>query len=313
MKRLRMPSPIRFKGRVLVTGCRGYIGSRVAAHLRTSFPSARVTGLGRRSRRPGEVACDLNSLSAIGRVLATVKPDAVVHCAGTTRPGPWARLVRAHVLPTLNLLEAVRRNGPPFPRVLVLGSAAEYGAAGLPRRSLAETTAPRPNTPYGISKRLQTAAALAYARLGIPVVIARLFNLLAAEVPAHFAVGGFLRRLERLRGRGPHRIAVGSLRAVRDYMGLPDVLRALALLMVRGRPGEIYNVCSGRATRMGTLFQALARGARKRVTIIPGRLSGGRSTADRCVGNPGKLTRDTGWKPPADVLDLAESLARGAR
>jgi GDP-4-dehydro-6-deoxy-D-mannose reductase len=37
------------------------------------------------------------------------------------------------------------------------------------------------------------------------------------------------------------------------------VLRAYWLLMDRGQPGEVYNVCSGRGLRIGDLLDLLIR------------------------------------------------------
>ena len=60
------------------------------------------------------------------------------------------------------------------PKVVVAGSAHEYGfPLALP---LHETASPHPASPYGWSKLIQTQTALAYAGLGVEVVVARVFK-----------------------------------------------------------------------------------------------------------------------------------------
>jgi GDP-4-dehydro-6-deoxy-D-mannose reductase len=270
-------------------------------YLPGRFPAAKVMGASRRAgKRRGGVACDLESLSSVRRAIQRAKPDLIFHAAGTTQAGSWEKLVRSHVDTTVNLLEAVRLEQRPI-RVVVIGSAAEYGRAGESRARISETVAPRPDTPYGVSKYMQSKIALGYAEIGMDVIVARLFNLFAPDAPSHFAVAKFAGALRSLGGRGPHLLAMGPLDGVRDYVGVEDALEALTLLSQRGKSGEIYNVCSGIPRRMGDLFISMATRAGKVVRLRTGPLSGARSATRRCVGDPRKLKRETGWRPRIDI------------
>ena len=48
-------------------------------------------------------------------------------------------------------------------------------------------------------------------------------------------------------------IKVGNLETRRDFSHTTDVARALWLLLQDGTPGEVYNLCSGQATRIGDI------------------------------------------------------------
>src|SRR5258706_16045218 len=54
-------------------------------------------------------------------------------------------------------------------------------------------------------------------------------------------------------GREEPALMVGNLEARRDFTHTADVARALWLLLERGQPGEVYNLCSGTATRIGDI------------------------------------------------------------
>ena len=103
---------------------------------------------------------------------------------------------------------------------------------------------------------------------------------------------------------------VGNLSARRDFTDVRDVVEAYRLLAEKGRPGETYNVGSGRAVGIRQLLDGLLALARIQiqVEVDPARF--------RPVDVPvleadvRKLQADTGWAPSiplertlADTLD----------
>jgi GDP-4-dehydro-6-deoxy-D-mannose reductase len=252
----------------------------------------------------------LDDPSSVGTLIGRLRPRVIFHLAGTTRPGPWTVLFRDHVQATAALLEAVRSRSPET-RVVTVGSAAEYGAGPTGARRLTEASPTRPETDYGRSKRLQTEVALAYASFGVPVVVARLFNVIGAGAPRGFAVPDFLAQLLRAPSRRRSLLRVGPLSSVRDFLSVDDVCDALIALGRAGRPGRVYNVCSGRGVTIGELFRAMAEASGKPVEWREAPLPPGRSTPSRCVGDPGRILRDTGWRPRADALEAARCLVAG--
>ncbi len=286
--------------RVLITGGRGFLAGPLIARLKDR---AEVFAVGL-SKSPGVAAFDLTDPSAARAAVRMIRPDEVYHLAGTTRQGTWDAVWRAHVSTTVNLLEALVARATPV-RVVISGSSAEYGAAGG-GRSPTESADPQPTTLYGAAKLAQTLAALSYARAGLEVVVARIFNVLGPGTPDNLAPGAFARQIARIAGGlQPPEAAVGDLSARRDYVDVRDTAAALEVLMRRGVSGQCYNVGSGRSTPMSDILHGLAATAQValRTRVDPARLR--RSEVRDLAANTGKI-RALGWSPK---ISLEQSLA----
>lgn len=295
--------------RILVTGSQGYLGSRLLSFLKVNSSQDHVVGASRYSSGPSQRACQFENVMAVRALLKFVRPEIIFHCVGTTSGNSWDLLVRAHLVTTANLLEAVRLNAGAKPRVVLVGSAAEYGS-GRPGYKFSEQSDPRPETPYGYSKYLQTIVAMGYARLGVTVLVARLFNLLAPDAPSSFAVARVLNLLNKIPRGSVRSIRTGPLSSVRDFISLEEAFQALSLIGFRGKAGEIYNVCSGRGTRMEDVFNALAEGAGVKARWLSAGSGSIKSTTSFSVGSCAKIRRHTGWIPKGNPLEIARGFSR---
>jgi GDP-4-dehydro-6-deoxy-D-mannose reductase len=89
------------------------------------------------------------------------------------------------------------------------------------------------------------------------------------------------------------------------------MVRAYWLAVVRGRPGEVYNVATGVGIRIRDLLDRLIAlsGVAVRVEVDPARLRP--SDVEILVGDSSRFRADTGWEPRipfdqtlSDVLDF---------
>lgn len=288
----------------MITGSSGFLGKSLLESLRGLKPRAKILTLDRLPS-PGRDHFQANLLdpASTKKALGRARAQVVFHLAGGTTQS-WPELWRSHVLATARLLEAVislpRRSRP---RVVLAGSAHEYGSFGpLPLR---ESALPRPGSPYGWSKLCQTYAALAYACLGVDVVVARIFNVVGPGLPATHALSSFCRQIAQAEAGGDKEIiARGNLSAGRDFVDARDVCRALILLGSKGKPGEVYNVCSGRMTRIRSALDLLLRMARLRIRVRAGK----GSALDAMRGSTAKLNAATGWRPAIPLRRSLEEL-----
>jgi GDP-4-dehydro-6-deoxy-D-mannose reductase len=294
---------------VLITGAAGWSGRHLVAHLREKEPSARVLGTDLRSATlahglPFE-HCDLTQPGALDALLARERPGAIAHLAAELAEDSGERLWRVNVGATVGLLESVLAVPDYRPRVLLVGSAAEYAAD---ERPLDERAPKRPTTLYGLSKLAQTQIGLAYASTrGLDVVVARPFNLLGPDVPDALAPGAFARGIaERLAGQDAGPLEVGDLDASRDFLDVRDAVAAYALLLHKGRCSCEYNVCSGRATPLRTILDAMLERAGGRVSVRSSHDPDRPSRLRVSVGSAELLRAETSWRP---CIPLDQSIA----
>jgi GDP-4-dehydro-6-deoxy-D-mannose reductase len=289
-------------GPVLVTGAAGFAGSHLVDLLtregisptcwhRPGRPSpSRVTGV-------RWVAVDLLDAAGVDRAIADLRPAAVYHCAGAAHVGQsWDRTretFATNVLGTHHLLRALGR-ACVAARVLIPGSALVYRRADS---ALGEDAPIGPASPYALSKLAQEMLGLrGLAEDGQIVLIARSFNHVGPRQDPSFAASSFARQIARIEAKTAEPvIEVGNLDARRDLTDVRDTVRAYHLILQRGRPGAIYNVCSGRAYVIGDVLERLLALSRVPVEI--------RVDPARCrpqdlpllLGDPGRIARDLGW------------------
>ena len=238
----------------LVTGGSGFLGRSVVSELsKTKGRDDRVFALGR--RRSHLVGCDqfveadLTNREVVFSVIRDLSPTMVVHAAGKTPPGQ-PREFNFNIEGTTNLVDALTSLEKSV-RLVVAGSAAEYGSVPAIHLPIRENQPCEPVDDYGASKLESTKRALA-APPPVEPIVARIFNLIGPGIPTSSAFGRFARELSR--SDATHlRLETGRLDARRDFIDVRDAARALIILAREAQPGTIYNVGVGvsRSVREG--------------------------------------------------------------
>jgi GDP-4-dehydro-6-deoxy-D-mannose reductase len=305
--------------RVLVTGVAGFVGGHVVDLVRAEHASFEVVGLdsrpGNRARALGieVMQADLEDADSVRQALDRVRPDRIVHLAAQSSPQrSWedpAGTLKTNLFGLLHLLEAARALSI-APRLLVVGSAEEYGLVKPEDNPLREDHPLRPASPYAVSKVAQGFLALQYATsLHLPIVRTRTFHHTGPRRGEGFAESSFARQLAEIEaGRRAPRIEVGNLDAVRDFTDVRDVVRAYWALLDKGAPGEVYNVCSGRGVRMAELLDELVAlsGLRVEIEVDPARLRP--LDVPVLVGDPARLRAATGWQASTPLRQTLRDL-----
>jgi len=310
---------------LLVTGGAGFIGSNLV--LRTIAETGeplvnldKLTYAGNRENldplrgdaRHIFVQGDICDRALVRRLLAEHKPRALVHLAAESHvdrsiEGP-AEFVQTNVVGTFALLEEARAywSGLAAPeraafRFLHVSTDEVYGSLGPGDPAFSEATPYAPNSPYSASKAASDHLARAYWHTyGLPVVTTNCSNNYGPHqypeklIPLmiHHALAG---KALPVYGDGQN---------VRDWLYVLDHCAALAAVLERGRPGEVYNIGGGAEMKnldLVKLVCALLDDARPRtggsyaqlISFVQDRPGHDR----RYAIDSGKIQRELGWRP----------------
>ena len=294
--------------KVLITGVNGFLGTALWEYFKNVQPSFTVFGIDRFkplfSRRI--FLCNLNHQRKVSEIIARIRPDTIFHLVGG-RVSAEKDLLRNNVLATRSLLEAVIGICDYQPRIIIPGSAAEYGKTIPATKPVKETIPVRPLSYYGFATNMQTELGLMYARAGVNVIIPRIFNVCGYGMPPTLSLGRFSQSIAQIeKGKKRPVIQTRSLEAKRDFLDIKDVCSALFALSQKGNPGEIYNVCSGNSFLMRDLLKKLINYARIDNIVIKENKKGARGI-DVSIGSNEKVRKTTGWKPKTDICQSLEN------
>jgi GDP-4-dehydro-6-deoxy-D-mannose reductase len=306
--------------RALVTGATGFVGRYLVDALGDAGYDVFPCG----GPRDNDVLpVELADIASVRAALDLGKPSVVFHLAAATFvpdaiDAPMATYV-TNVRGTANIAQAVREyardcNKPV--RLIFTSSAEVYGQQPLQAFPLRETCAPSPANPYAASKAAAEMLLLGEARsLGLDVIITRAFNHVGPGQDDRFVVPSFAAQLARIAGGGAPVLYAGNLDSKRDFLDVRDVVRAYVMLAQRGRPGEIYNVCSGVARSIRDVLGALIRTAHVAVEVRDDPARQRPADVALSVGDPAKLRAETGWEPQipfaASIRDIYQAAAEG--
>jgi GDP-4-dehydro-6-deoxy-D-mannose reductase len=291
--------------RILVTGAGGFVGRHLLPNLLGAGHEVIAA-----SHAPWEPEVpvttevfDVRDKGRAGEVLGRYRPEAVIHLAAqASMRRSWEAVdetFAVNVTGASNVMEAALEAGGP--RVLIVGTGQQYGPSNHP---LKESDPLQPSSPYGVSKVAQELVGALYRRhFGLQLITARSFNHTGPGQSTEYAVGAFSAQIAEIeRGERPPRLSVGWLESRRDFLDVRDVVNAYRLLVEQGEPGEVYNVASGRAHRIGDLLDTLLEVAGLTDTVevlaAPAPRAG---DPEVLVGDSSKLRDEVGWTPEIDL------------
>lgn len=305
--------------RALITGIKGFAGSHLAEHLleqgvevcgvdlegapddnlRTILPSLELLG------------CDLRDHDKLIDIVTHARPDHIYHLAAQTSvqsswEDPRATLA-ANIIGSLHVLEASRAAGGDETKVLMVSSAEVYGDTASRGEALTEERSLQPRTPYAMSKACVEwmCGHLELART-LHLVLVRPFNHIGPRQAPRFALSDFACQIAEMeRGKRPHKLKVGDLSVRRDFTDVRDVVKAYRLGLERGKPGEVYNICSGKAVTIREALETLLGTMVVEVSIEEEINRFRPVDVPLLQGDNAKIRRDCGWHPS---VPLAQSL-----
>ena len=242
---------------LLVAGGAGFIGSDFIRYILGAHGDWRVVNVDKLTYA-GNLAnladlqgderycffrADICDSARMEEIVAAEKPDAIVNFAAETHVdrsiSDPSLFLRTNVLGTQVLLEAARKCG--VARYVQISTDEVYGSLGTKGRFTEESPL-RPNSPYAASKTSADLLVRAWFKTyGLPAIVTRCSNNYG---PYQFPEKLIPFFITLLRENKPVPV-YGDGMNVRDWIHVDDHSRAIEAVLLRGRPGEIYNIGGG--------------------------------------------------------------------
>jgi GDP-4-dehydro-6-deoxy-D-mannose reductase len=301
--------------RILVTGATGFVGEHLVRLLLSRDHNVFGTYLSVPSSwefAAELVWCDLRDASSVRKIVADIRPHEVYHLAAQSSPSQSLEQTRdvygSNFWGTYNLLESVRQVAPKA-RILVVGSGQCYGEVRN-RKPLTESAVLSPRNPYALSKAAaDMLAGQYYYRFGSHILRARPFNHTGPGQSTGFVCSDYARRIVDIDvGNERPVLRVRDADVRRDFSDVRDVVRAYELLIEKGKPGEAYNVASGRSMTVREIVSILVSFCSRRVQISAEHQEVGAGDIANLYGSRLKLSRTTGWKPRYNMRQTLRDL-----
>jgi NAD dependent epimerase/dehydratase len=305
------------KGRVLVTGADGFIGSHLAEMLVGA--GAQVVATVQYSSLGSWGWLDASPLSAQMEIVAgdirdpqfcyqiADRIDVIFHLAALIAI-PYSyrapdSYVDTNIRGTLNVCQAARARG--VGRVVQTSTSEVYGSAQYV--PIDESHPLCAQSPYSATKIGADAIAVSFHRsFGLPVVIARPFNCFGPRQSARAVIPTIIGQL----ASGIREIQLGDLTTTRDFTFVEDTCRGfLSIAEMEGGHGEVFHIGSNQEVSVGELVSLISgtMGIAVSAVLDPERLRPDRSEVRRLRCDNRKLELATGFRPS---IPLEEGLRR---
>lgn len=266
--------------KALVTGANGFAGSHLVEYLLREgvvvialvSPDSNLSNLRHILSEIRVERMDIRDGEGLLRLLLEIKAERIYHLAALSSPSKSLQSPRlvyeVNFCGLLNLLCALRSLNSEC-RVLYVGSSDSYGIDPERPNPLTEDCAMKPANPYAASKvAAEVLASQFYTSYGLPIIRVRPFNHTGPRQSDTFVCSSFARQIAEINlgARAPI-ISVGNLKVDRDFSDVRDIVRGYYLLLERGEPGDVYQLCSGHAISVEAILQILIGMASKPVQI----------------------------------------------
>lgn len=300
--------------RVFVTGANGFVGTYMMDLLREN----NIDAFGSSRDHVDDdriITLDILNIDQINKTIKEYQPTHIVHLAGQSNvKHAWKEpqnTILTNTIGTVNLLDAVRDYSP-YTTILNIGSSEEYGNLYNKLQYVHESDQANPRNPYGVSKLSSCYLIQQYVEAyQVQAIHVRPFNHIGPKQAEGFVTQDFAKQIVDIeKGKISSHIKVGNLSSVRDFTDVRDIVAAYYALLLKGRIGEIYNVCSGKGLSIQEILDNFINLSNSSIQVEVDPTKFRPIENQYLVGSNKKIKEDTGWKPEISILtSLGEILS----
>ena len=294
--------------KALVIGAAGFVGGYLISALQQNGYDVSATKLSFESINAENCRVfdlDITDAAAVSALIKEERPERIFHLAAQSSVKlSWERpelTVKVNINGSLNVLEACRALSSEeyCPRILLIGSAEEYGKVSPEDCPISEERKTAPKNIYALTKMTQNYLGSIYADgYGMDIINVRTFNHTGPGQSPAFVVSDFCSQVAKIEsGEQEPIISVGNLEAMRDFTDVRDIVAAYVLLAEKGEAGQTYNVGSGKAVKISEILDMIIQNAKCKIEVRRDEKRMRPSDVPLHCADISKIHARTGWSP----------------
>lgn len=302
----------------LITGANGFVGRYFIEYLKELEKDAVIFGADISdsclSKDISYIKIDLNNKNAVYEMLNQIRPDYIVHLAAVSSVAQsWQDPAKCFINNTsvfLNLADAVRELHIKC-RILSVGSSEEYGIYNEPMK---EDFVLHPKSPYSVARLSQEYLSKLYVDyFKLDIVMTRSFNHIGPRQNPKFVIPSFVQQLTNISQGKQSELSVGNIDVVRDFLDVRDVVDAYYKILKFSKTREVYNVCSGKGTKLRDIIKLISEELNIEPTIIIDKNKVRPNEIMSVVGDNTKLKAELGWEPKYSLNSTLKDMIKDCR
>jgi len=298
--------------KILITGFAGFVSKHFLNLLEAKKEDSLVIGLDRNDVHLDKIKfknisleiikSDLKDKDLIKKTISKYSPDYILHLASASSVYySWQHPSEIFInnnFTFLTILDAVRESEKQV-RILSTGTADIYGISADENLLIKETAIIHPSNPYAVSKASQEMMAKIYAgSFDLDIIQTRSFTHFGPFQKDNFVLAKFAKQLTLIKkGLLPPVLTIGNVNLIRDLTDVRDVVKAYELLLLKGKKGEIYNVCSGVGRTLRGALELMQQQLSINVELKLDESLLRKGEIQSVIGSNEKIKTDTGWQP----------------
>ncbi|MBI3341894.1 GDP-mannose 4,6-dehydratase [Candidatus Curtissbacteria bacterium] len=230
-----------------------------------------------------------------------IKPTHIFHLAASSSPAQSfkepIKTLRNNIFGQINILDAAQKFSPKS-KILIVGSAEEYGQIEKGDKAINEEAILEPSSPYAVSKVAQDFLGYQYyLHSNMHVVRVRPFNHIGPRQSPLFVVPAFASQIAQIEQKGAGTIMVGNLNAYRDFTDVRDMVRAYLLALEKGEVGQVYNIGSGKLVKIKNILDMLIAYSQAKINVKIDKNRYSKVEVKAILCDFTKFKKATGWQP----------------
>jgi len=298
--------------KVLVTGAAGFIGSHLCeALLKKGYKvNALIRYNSRQNKGWLENISDKNLRVIYGDVTdfdsvlnALENSDYVFNLAASISV-PYSfknpqTFIDTNILGALNVFRAASLSKKKIKKIIQISSSEVYGNNLVKNKNiLTEETITVSESPYAATKIASDNLAISMQKAtGLPIVVARPFNTFGPRQSLRAVIPTLITQFISLNNKNNF-VKIGNLKTSRDFVYVMDTVDGLISLLKKScKPGQVYNICTGKSFSIKSIISNLVYISKKNPKILVSKKRFRSADVFDLRGSNKKLFKSNKWSP----------------